>query len=154
MGTNKALLPYRGCPLVGHMQRLLREAGCAEVHISGTVPGYICIPDTVSYDGPARAMTALLKRFKGQFYGLLFVPVDMPLIPAEVLRTLMTQNDSVYFEGYPLPALITTLPEKQEPRSVKGLLESVRARAIPLPENRAGDMMNVNTREEWEAVAL
>ena len=39
MGQNKALLSYRGQPLIEHMQRLIGQAGLQDVYISGDVPG-------------------------------------------------------------------------------------------------------------------
>lgn len=153
MGTNKALLPYRGRPLVEHMMEKLRQAGCADVHISGEVPGYEGIPDTARFEGPARAMIGLIGHFKGKYDGYLFVPVDMPLLPPEALEGLLRQESSAFYEGHPLPAFIASVPADYDGPSVKGALQAAGARAISLPERWEQGMANINTKEEWEAIA-
>lgn len=152
MGASKALLPWKGRPLVAHMTDILRWAGCAEVFISGAVEGYAGIPDEIPHEGPARAMSALLRRFHG-FYGrLLFVPVDMPLLTAEALRGLMETEGDACYAGLPLPAVLRTRADAPGCRAVRGLLESLGAQEIALPPGSAAAMANVNTKAEWEAV--
>jgi molybdopterin-guanine dinucleotide biosynthesis protein A len=152
MGTNKALLSYRGRPLVEHMRALLRDAGC-EAHISGTVPGYDGIPDPAPHEGPARAITALLRRFDGRARALLFVPVDMPLLTVEALKVLLAARRPAFFQGFPLPAVLEPSAMSPESRSVRGLLESCGAAPLALLPGMEAAMTNTNTKEEWEAVA-
>ena len=152
MGTSKALLDYHGKPLIEHMINLLRQAGCVDVHISGDVPGYRGIPDAVRHDGPARAMLALLRHFKDHYERLLFVPVDMPLIAVNSLRHLMSQNGSVFYNAYPLPACLNTMGISPSCDSVREVLASAAAKGIDLPQEWAGGMANINTKKEWENI--
>lgn len=150
MGTNKALLRYKGVPLVEYMQNLLVQTGLNDVFISGDVPGYAGLPDQARYHGPAQAMIQLLRHFEGRYRRLLFVPVDMPLIESGALRGLLEKEGSVYYEGYPLPACIVTGDKEDSARSVRELLESRGAQAISfLPAWEEG-MANLNTQQEWE----
>ena len=153
MGTSKALLDYHGKPLIEHMIELLRQAGCDDVHISGDVPGYRGIPDAVRHDGPARAMLALLRHFKDHYERLLFVPVDMPLIAVNSLRHLMSQNGSVFYNAYPLPACLNTTGFFPSCDSVRDVLVAVGAKEIELPQEWESGMANINTKKEWENLA-
>jgi molybdenum cofactor guanylyltransferase len=153
MGTNKALLPYRGRPLVEHMMGKLLQAGCIDVHISGEVPGYQGVPDMARYEGPARAITGLMTRFKGKYDGFLFVPVDMPLLAMEALEELLHQTGSAFYDGHPLPAFILSSPSDEAGPSIRAVLQAVDAKAISLPEEWERGMANINTKEEWEALA-
>ena len=152
MGKNKALLDYKGKPLVDHMSALLCEAGCADVYISGTVPGYDGIPDAVRHDGPARAMIELLERFKDRYEKLLFAPVDMPLIQIKSLRRLLRYDGNAYYTDNPLPACIETGHYESRSRSIRGLLDFAEARALDLPHEWQDGMANVNTKQEWEII--
>jgi molybdopterin-guanine dinucleotide biosynthesis protein A len=152
MGRNKALMIYRGRPLAEHMADLLRQAGCAETHISGEIPGYDCIPDAVRHDGPGRAMIDLLRRFQDRHQRLLFVPVDMPLIEVNSLRHLLSQTGSVHYKEHPLPACLMT-GDSGSSDSVRDVLALAGARAIDLPPEWENGMANINTQKEWEEVA-
>jgi len=153
MGTNKALLRYKGVPLVEYMQSLLVQAGLKDVFIGGDVPGYACLPDQARYHGPAQAMIQLLRHFEGRYRRLLFVPVDMPLIETGALCGLLESDGSVYYEGYPLPACLLTGSGEESAYSVRELLESRNAQPLSfLPAWKDG-MANLNTQQEWEAIA-
>lgn len=152
MGTNKALLPYKNMPLVEYMSQLLRQAGLADVYISGDVPGYDCINDAVRHDGPAQAMHNLLERFESGYERLLFVPVDMPLLQADVLNDLMGHDGSVYYEGYPLPTCLSTGREAGDCHAVRDLLAAKKARRIDLPPAYKKSMSNINTQQDWEII--
>lgn len=154
MGTSKALLSWKGRPLVEHMKGILHQAGCTEVFISGMVDGYETIPDTIPHEGPAYAIAALLRRFYGRFPRLLFVPVDMPLLTEEVLRTLMEARKGAYYESQPLPAILETRTEVPDCRSVRELLAAFDAENIPLPADYGKKLANINTKAEWEAISL
>lgn len=152
MGSSKALLDYHGKPLVEHMTGLLKQAGCIDAYVGGAVPGYDCIPDAVPHEGPARAMIEMLSQFAEKYNRLLFVPVDMPLIPVKALDMLLRHEGSVFFAGHPLPACLATGVAGGGGKSVKELLVQCQAAALDLlPVFEAG-MKNCNTREEWEAI--
>ena len=152
MGTNKALLPYKSIPLVEHMSQLLRQAGLADVYISGDVLGYTCINDAVRHDGPAQAMHNLLTRFADDYERLLFVPVDMPLIQVKALDDLMAHDGSVYYDGYPLPVCLSAGKVEGDCHSVRDLLAAKKARSIELPAAYDKTMSNINTKKDWEII--
>ena len=152
MGENKALMTYQGQKLVDHMANLLRQAGCAAVHISGEVPGYDCIADAVRHEGPVRAMTDLLRCFSDRYERLLFVPVDMPLIAVEPLRQLMSQGGNVYYRDHPLPVCLR-MGDYGLFHSVREFLDSLGAQALELPPEWEDRMANINTQEEWKMLA-
>jgi hypothetical protein len=108
MGRSKALLPYKDGLLHQHMSRMLREAGLGHVYLSGEVPGAEAIPDRHLHAGPAQAIADLLEKFSGIYDRLLVVPVDMPLLTADVLTHLQQQPGSSYFIRHPLPVCLRT----------------------------------------------
>lgn len=154
MGSCKALLRYHGIPLVEHMQNMLRQAGLNNVFISGDVPEYDCVHDTVRHDGPAKAMYDLLQRFHGDYQRILFVPVDMPLLQTDTVRGLLAQPGSVYYSDYPLPACLVTgdMGEYSDLTSVRGLLMHWMARPVHFTASPR-NMTNINTQQEWKDIA-
>ncbi len=88
MGQDKAALLFHGRPLIDHMTGLLCEAGCDDVFISGQRSGYKCRPDSTPYQGPAAALRHVLQEMRA-YQGVLFVPVDMPLLTAGFLQQLL-----------------------------------------------------------------
>ena len=152
MGTNKALLPYRGRPLIEHMIDTLRQAGCSEVYVSGDVPGYDGISDETAHEGPAQAISGLLKHLRNQHDALLFVAVDMPLLTAKVLKPLLTMEGSNHYEGHPLPAVIETTFNASGEKAVRKLLLEAKASSLELPIEHEIEMTNVNTQKEWNEV--
>ena len=92
MGTNKALLPFRGTKLL--VQRGLQKLSrvCAEVAIAGGVPelapyGRI-IPDEFPGQGPLGGIVSALEQSRTEWN--LFLAVDMPVLPVAALRTLLS----------------------------------------------------------------
>lgn len=151
MGQNKALLKYKGLSMIEHMQEILGKTGVKDVLISGTVPGYEGIPDREPFSGPAEAMRQVLSDFP-DYAGFLFVPVDMPLLTADVLSPLMHQPDSAYYRGYPLPTFIRQTQDIPAKGSVREFLGALAAREIDLPDNLKRCMKNMNTPDEWQKV--
>ena len=150
MGTNKAFLEYRGKPLIDHMMGLLKEADAKEVWVSGSLAGYPCIPDEEKFEGPAMAIRHVLKRLeRADVSGVLFVPVDMPVMTPDLLRELAGQRDGAYYQGWPLPAFLPFKEILPADKSIKGLLQVMRISARQVPEGRQACFVNANTPEEW-----
>lgn len=150
MGRNKALLDYKGRPLIEHMKQTLENAGCCSVYISGTVEGYDAIPDDMAYEGPGRAMSGLLQQFRGRHDALLFVPVDMPLLMPGDLESLMRVGKTACYADNPLPAIVyleTPIPDGG--RSVRSMLEKAGVVALDLQPGQEKRMLNANTPDEW-----
>ncbi len=149
MGQDKALLDYNGRPLLDHMIDLLEQSGLTDLYVSGDFEGYRCIPDKAPHEGPAHAMGDVLTALNG-YDGVLFVPVDMPLLSAEMLRLLIKQDNGGYFMGSPLPAFVTAPPPEECPKAVKAFLALTKTYPIILPPDLENCMSNTNTPEEWE----
>lgn len=149
MGQNKAMLDYHGQPLVSHMVALLQQVGIARPLISGTVHGYDCLPDHTSFQGPGIAMANIMTSYPAPA-GYLFVPVDMPLLNAELLQRLLHQPGGSYFQGYPLPAYFVPPYRPAHVPSVRDLLALYAVLPIALPGDYTNLMRNFNTSEEWQ----
>lgn len=153
MGRNKALLQYKGSPLVEHMQNLLRITGLQDVYLSGALDGYVCIEDERPFLGPAFAMQALINRMS-HYSGFLFVPVDMPLLEPGLLHLLLHQKNGSYFENWPLPAYIKTgkyIADRPD-IAVKTLLQEAGIKPLFMPEHYQKSMINANTPEDWRGL--
>jgi len=96
MGRDKAQLPFRDTTLLKHALGTLRSAGFTpavaglrgdETLISPCVAP--CIPDTFVDAGPLGGIEAALRSLSDQPpQPVLFVPVDLPLLPKEFLEIL------------------------------------------------------------------
>lgn len=149
MGQNKAMLDYRGQPLVAHMIALLQQIGIAQPLISGTVQGYDGLPDHTPFQGPGIAMANIMTTNPAPA-GYLFVPVDMPLLNAELLQRLLLQPGGSYYRDYPLPAYFVPPYRPSHAPSVRELLALYAIKPIALPDGAAGFMRNFNTQQEWQ----
>lgn len=172
MGSNKALLPYRGQPLWRHLHAVLAASGVRQVLVSGDLPGLQegeeCTPDVVPGLGPLAGIAsvigaqgdALSKDF------LLVVPVDLPLLTPETLRWLCVHGfhaASAHFDGHALPALFrNTVAFRQtlgtmlratdaRARSATALHATLGGVAVPVPPGLAATLANTNTPQEWAA---
>jgi molybdenum cofactor guanylyltransferase len=92
MGRNKALLKLDGEPLIERGLRKLREV-CPKVAIAGgaaELGGFgRVIPDTRPGRGPLGGVVAALEQSSYEWN--LFLAIDMPFVPVEVLRGLIEQ---------------------------------------------------------------
>jgi molybdopterin-guanine dinucleotide biosynthesis protein A len=88
MGTDKALVQLRGEPLIIHALRVLREAGL-ESMIAGARSELSAYSPVVKDDGrgPLGGICAALASTRAEY--ALFLPVDMPLMPAALLSFLL-----------------------------------------------------------------
>lgn len=94
MGRDKALLPLQGRPLIAHMVEKMRSAGL-NPRICGSRPdlaGFAeVVADNFAESGPLAGLEAALALSDAELN--LFVPVDLPGIPAEFLRWLMMRAE-------------------------------------------------------------
>ncbi|MFA5593367.1 MAG: molybdenum cofactor guanylyltransferase [Micavibrio sp.] len=151
MGRNKALLDYKGRPLVRHMAGILYALGLKDVFISGTLEDYPSIKDDVPLAGPVQGISSVLRNKPG-YSGYIFVPVDMPLLQERALQLLLREERGGYFTGWPLPAYITPPFTPSQSPSVRGFLEAQGARSLALPPELEPTMKNINTPQEWAEV--
>jgi molybdopterin-guanine dinucleotide biosynthesis protein A len=87
MGADKALMPFCGRPMVEIAVEKLREF-CVEVGIAGNrddLGGYAAVVHETRFEaGPGAGVEAGLRAATQPW--VLFIPVDVPLVPAELLR--------------------------------------------------------------------
>jgi molybdopterin-guanine dinucleotide biosynthesis protein A len=90
MGADKALVPWRGRPLVEHALGILRGAGL-EASIAGSrspLSAFGPVIEDVQADrGPLGGICAALASTSAQLS--VFVPVDLPLLPSSLMTYLM-----------------------------------------------------------------
>ncbi|HRC27554.1 MAG TPA: hypothetical protein PKX87_09015, partial [Alphaproteobacteria bacterium] len=92
--------------------------------------------------------------FAYRYEYLLFVPVDMPLIDPAALRFLIEGGHAAFFQSFPLPAVLRTAEYSvEETSSVRALLAAAGAREAPLAPAWEKTMVNLNTPQDWEALA-
>ena len=93
-GRDKALVAFRGRPLIEHVLDALKEVVCEVIiNTSRSDPDYIKLgyrliaDSTASFDGPLMGILVSMKASKTAWIQV--VPCDMPLIKAAHLRRLM-----------------------------------------------------------------
>lgn len=90
MGRDKALLSYRGRPLIEHAVDLLHAAG-VRPHVVGSRPDLAryapVVPDLHARCGPLGGIEAALAASSREFN--VFIPVDLPLLPTAFLSYLL-----------------------------------------------------------------
>lgn len=149
MGKNKALLEFKGRPLVRHMMGILSDAGLTDIFISGSVQGYSCIEDKIPFAGPMHGIKNILQE-KPDYKGYLFVPVDMPLLTPDLLHYLISQNGGGYFVDWPLPLFLRRPITINESASVQGFIEANSISPVAIPPVHETSMVNLNTPQEWD----
>ena len=165
MDCDKAQLSYHGRPLIEHMQRRLDAMGPARIVIGGRLPG---LRDMVPDGGPVASICALAQNLAlhGGPEQWLIVPVDMPLLSPDLLfRLLRDPAPAAYFVAHPLPAALqfdndvkaflkVAARDLKAGRGVpvKRLLAAVKASALMPTADEVGNLLNINTPEEWAAL--
>ncbi len=95
MGRDKATLQFRGKPLIAHAVELLRAAGCRSV-IAGLRPDLAAyapvLPDLHPGCGPLSGIESALAAAHLAPATVLFLPVDLPLLPASFLTLLLERS--------------------------------------------------------------
>ena len=151
MGKNKALLEFRGKPLIEHMIDILHDLGLKDIYVSGSFERYSCIEDENPFEGPARSIMNVLKKIP-DYKGYLFLPVDMPLLTKRVLQILLEQENGGYFIERPLPVYMTPPFIFHDSTSVHGFIEAQGIYPVDLPAEFEESMKNINTPQEWEQI--
>ncbi|MCG5529490.1 molybdenum cofactor guanylyltransferase [Halorhodospira halochloris] len=150
MGTDKAALSWHGHPLLDHMMDKLEEAGIESRWVSGNRHNYPCFNDPTPFSGPGCAIASILRRIPEDSYGLLAVPVDMPLLPVAALRMLIECPSGAFFSGQPLPAFFPNHTPAPDLDSVYKIHADLDTRELELPDEWQFYMQNINTPEQWE----
>jgi molybdenum cofactor guanylyltransferase len=162
MGRDKALLSWRGRPLIEHQIEQLKAAGVDVVRVSGDRPEYGGIVDAISHAGPVGGIAGIAAAVDDA--ELVIVPIDMPRIQPSLLRRLRTelpQKNCVHFAGHVLPmrlrldagcraALDALMGVRDDrARSLRALQERIGVGEIPLRDDEAAQLIDCNTEETW-----
>lgn len=166
MGTPKALLEFHGRPLWQSLRDVLLAAGCRRVLISGDFPTAIpeAVPDREPGLGPLGGIATLIAPLPGDAT-LLVVPVDLPLLDAGTLRTLLTAQPraaALHYATHALPArfrldehfraALSACLADPDPRrrSMQALAAALGGGELPLDTRAERALSNANTPEEWQ----
>lgn len=167
MGQDKALLPWRGRPLLDHQLDVLREAGVDEVRVSGQRPAYRGVADATPQAGPLGGLDGIARAEAGEV-DLLVIPVDMPLLQVGLLRRLrseLPQARSVSFAAHVLPLrlrldersrlALCELMALDDPRrrSLRALQAAIGHAELALDATEAAQLADCNTTSQWNEVA-
>lgn len=95
-GVNKALMPFRGQPLIAHVLANLASAASAVVISANrdldalVAYGYPVAPDNADccYGGPLAGIVSAAARLPENIDCIQVVPCDMPFLPAQVMTAL------------------------------------------------------------------
>jgi len=165
MGRDKALLPYRGRPLIEHMIALLQSANLSNVVVSGDYPQYQGIPDEHYQRGPLAGIFALYRRYADE--QVLLIPVDMPNLTSACLNQLIAYDNRVNYVRYaqhifPMrlrldltvlrhlhELLATPIQDGLEKPSLHALLLRLSALAIDDSALENSIFQNINTPQNW-----
>ena len=165
MGRDKAALSFDGSTLLEHQVRKLYRLGTEDIMISGScleVPGTRFVPDIWPHLGPLSGIHACLLAAKCQ--AVLFISVDTPLVPPEVLQELLNAHAGgvtlLSHDEHIEPLLgvyDTALADLCETilhsghTGVRRLLDQVQVCLVPY-EKDPGIFLNCNTPEEYQKV--
>lgn len=163
MGHDKAKLRRNRQTMLEFTQTLLESLGM-EVLVSGGEQG---ITDVIPQSGPLAGIYTVINQYTVD--ALLIVPVDMPLLTASVLQTLVNTGEqsgkaTCYADCY-LPLYLPvneTVRDYLEhvfaqgsseeglckPRSIKKMLSTLGGTQLPVED--AAVLSNANTPEEWD----
>ncbi|KRE89207.1 hypothetical protein ASG87_05450 [Frateuria sp. Soil773] len=167
MGRDKALLDWRGRPLLERQLDALRAAGVDEARVSGDRHGYRGIADAQPGLGPLGGLAAIAGTVAGDA-DLVVIPVDMPLLGAALLGRLRTEQPlarGLRCAGHVLPmrlrldtesrGLLAALLREREPRrrSLRALQQALDCAEVALAADEAAQLADCNTEASWDEVS-
>jgi molybdenum cofactor guanylyltransferase len=116
MGRDKASLQLHGQSLLQRTLDCLLAAGVSTTLVSGGTSGPNVVPDISPLGGPVAGIHAVMAHVLADHQSfpraavLLLMPVDMPLMTARVLQTLLESlgptDQAVHYRGQMLPCAI------------------------------------------------
>lgn len=153
-GSDKALAPWRGRPLVDHVAERLAMVADTLVLAGGARAGFVAVPDRPRAGlGPLGGIAgALAYGAANGFEAVVTLPCDTPDVPAGLLRTLAATPKAAYLERLPVAgrwpvALAGPLADwldATQDRSVRAWVAAIGAAALPHAPlaniNRPGDL--------------
>lgn len=161
MGTDKALLEMGGKPLVAHAVAKLQRI-CADVHILTSSPALAefapLVRDLHPKCGPIGGIEAALDH--SGFEWNLILPVDLPFVPADFLRTWVRRvldrpgTRVAYFNVLGIPQPTLALIRREAAPSITAAIERGDYKLRPVLEAAAsGSELYVAAVNDTEAAA-
>lgn len=171
MGEDKALLTIDNETLLARNSRLLKQAGCDEVFISGDFQGsrtqHNVINDLSANDGPVSGILSCLKYLLTiGHHQVVIIAVDMPNISTEQLQPLVTKlssncNGQFYHHSlFPLVIkishqIINTIEQQlasdeKRSKSIYRLTDNLMMTDLDVTDDQQPHFINVNTPEQWQ----
>jgi molybdopterin-guanine dinucleotide biosynthesis protein A len=175
MGSDKAALRINGESLLKRMSRILLAAGCTQIILSGH-----CredwedrfIPDLLPNLGPVGGIISVMfwaKNYAPANTSIVFVPVDAPLLSAELIASLHRYSDSsngCYISDSPLPLVLKTTEDvfsqsdfafndfeaKGTSWSVRRFIDPLCLKGFDVNAQIKTQLTNVNTTLQWESL--
>jgi len=163
MGRDKALLDWRGRPLIEHQLATLTAAGVDRTCVSGRRPTFRGVADAREQAGPVAGIAGVAGITDGEA-DLLIIPVDMPLLGPALLARLRTQRPQarcLRFVDHVVPmrlrldracrATLARLMATGDPRrrSLRALQHAVGIEHIALGADETTQLTDCNTPTEW-----
>lgn len=165
MGRDKAMLELDGEPQLSRSLKVLASAGLGDTFVSGSFSGFNCIDDLTASLGPIGGISSCAETLAPNYDAMLLVPVDMPLLTADMLIPLLNRveecGSGVGYMRSQFPMLLklsvvvcdtlqSMLAMPGEERSVRFLLQQLQVDLLPIPEDRAWQFVNTNKPGEWQ----
>lgn len=166
MGRDKALLCWRGRPLIDHQLATLQAAGVTRTCVSGARPIHHGIADPLPQAGPVSGLAGVADHTT-DVADLLIMAVDMPLLSSALLARLRTQCPQarcLTFAGHVLPFrlrldaaarnLLRHVLASDDPRqrSLRALQHAIGTDTLALDANEAAQLIDCNTPADWNKV--
>lgn len=170
MGTDKARLSIQGESLLNRSRRILVDAGCDRVILSGAPreewPDQT-INDLVPRTGPVGGMVScLLELQQAVFTELIFVAVDTPLLSPTLIQRLLSVSasaDAVLYQQHPLPLRLRLTPAvlarahslyqalcADQDCSVRAFIAPLQIVQLIPSDAEASQLLNINTPQAWD----
>jgi len=163
MGQDKGLKLHNGLPFIHHIIKALTSVTNTIYIITNTIAyqkfDLPCIPDSIPNKGPIGGIYTGLMNSKTDKNFIL--SCDVPFITIDTLYHLdanyKSDKDVTYFEQTPLVGIYsksctaTFLDAiKKDHLSLTKVISELKINCIPVPENLASTMYNINTQEQYQ----
>ena len=160
MGQDKALLTINEQSLLNRTVAMLKQTSVEQVVVSRNDGKPEHIADTIPNKGPLSGIHSAAHKFPNK--QLLILPVDLPLISADIIQALIDEGkirqQNVRYEKQNLPLFINNTPEFRRVLTyiitqAENLSVNALCRHFPLYElvnTNTDSMFNTNTPEQWE----
>ncbi len=155
MGQDKSELAFADSNMLDVMINKLELSGLTNILVSGRKhQKYDSIADDTSYTGPLGGIRSTLAQRPG-YAGYIFLPTDMPLLPPTLLTSLGHSTQATFFTNHPLPCFIPgQISIPLHLKSIKDLLEYLKAKPVAIPERLSQGFLNLNDPESYQYALL